>query len=65
MIPTPKEKALDLVEKMKNELPITAGSAAVQCALIAVYELIQEYYYMRERARLEYFQEVKQELEKL
>jgi hypothetical protein len=64
---TPKEKAEELVYKY-SELGVghvTSLSLPKQCALIAVYELIQECYYIRERARLEYWKEVTSEIENL
>ena len=58
---TPKEKAQDLVNKYSNECLLTKEGGKV-AALIAVYELILDaynnYYY-------NYWQEVKQEIEKL
>lgn len=56
---TPKEKAKELVGKMRrdNEMPY---QYAKQCALIAVDEIIHEVY-----DDLEWWKEVKQEIEKL
>jgi hypothetical protein len=69
---TPKEEALDLVEEMKNEFPITAESAAVQCALVAVKRILtfdlkakSEAQFVIERRIDEHWSEVKAELEKL
>ena len=57
---TPKEKAKELVDKFIQ----TNGNAffAKQCALIAVDEIIN---YSEEWDDSEYWQEVKQEIEKL
>jgi hypothetical protein len=58
---TPKEKATQLVDEFSNECLLTKEGGKV-AALIAVYELILDaynnYYY-------NYWQEVKQEIEKL
>lgn len=69
---TPKEKAIDLVEDMHNAPEMGYNEHAKQCALIAVDEmiLIVEGYEMALRPdqrsyQLEYYQEVKQEIEKL
>ena len=69
---TPKEKAKELVNKMDLEY----GTPAKECALIAVDEILisvykinfYEYpydYSMEDRKHLEYWQEVKREIEKL
>ena len=59
---TPKEKAKELLEKMLNGFQFnTDDYTAKQCALIAVDEILEE-------CRLEkdwYWQEVKQEIERL
>jgi hypothetical protein len=63
---TPKEKAKELVDKY-----FTTGYAinlfyAKQCALIAVDEAIEESYLVdKTYCRQEYWEEVKQEIEKL
>ena len=67
---TPKEKAIELIEKMLNGFQFnTDDYTAKQCALIAVDELIKE---LTEEIspsvhgfRHKYWQEVKQEIEKL
>lgn len=65
---TPKEKAEDLVSKylwpqrVFEELAKT--KVAKECALIAVDEIIKEHY-PQDIKRCEYWQEVKQEIEKL
>jgi len=68
---TPKEKAEELFEKFNN--PDTTHHPYVhnaqQCALISVDEILRlnvfDYYYSDWSCRIEYWQEVKQELEKL
>jgi hypothetical protein len=64
---TPKEKALELWEKM-YEYAIF-DEAAKQCALIAVDEILNEFPQgfkgNFEERRKQYWQEVKQEIEKL
>lgn len=67
---TPKEKAIELVDKFSNIYEgITLGIAkkhwAKQCALIAVDELIYETQFEVPNIRQRYWQEVKQEIEKL
>ena len=60
---TPKEKALDLVEDMFNCPETGYNEHKIECALVAVDEIIKEL----ERCFIhnEYWQEVKQEIEKL
>jgi hypothetical protein len=82
---TPKEKAEELVDSYKikvkvffteNSIPIIVKAdmileSAIQCALIAVDEIINvclpssEYGGVITDATIEYWQEVKQEIEKL
>ena len=70
---TPQEKAIELVDKMYMvDDPIgnypMCFDIAKQCALIAVDELIDQCWSYREidlGLALEYWQEVKQEIEKL
>jgi hypothetical protein len=75
---TPKEKALNLIDMFENysfmdiDKRISAFSTAKQCALIAVQERIDEGSYWMgggntewEKDRYNYWQEVKQEIEKL
>ena len=60
---TPKDKARQLVNKMWiYALPNENGSweNAKQCALIAVNEIIQNFF-----SNFDYWEEVKQEIEKL
>ena len=58
---TPKEKAKELVEKYDSTLIyLESKSKAKQCALIAVDEIIKEVV-----LSTMYWQEVKQEIEKL
>jgi homoserine trans-succinylase len=56
---TSKEKAIQLVNKFYNEVKYM--ERAKQCALIAVDELIKE----TDWSEADYWQEVKQEIEKL
>jgi hypothetical protein len=58
---TPKEKAKDLFDKYWEEIEIGYNNSK-QCALIAVDEIIN---YSDEWGDSEYWQEVKQEIEKL
>ena len=58
---TPKEKAEELVNKYWNDIPDTFFEEAIQCALIAVDELIKEV----NHSDVGYWKEVKQEIEKL
>jgi hypothetical protein len=72
---TPQEKAKELVEKMyfsrrykdnENYIPKEAWIHAKQCALIAVDEIIfVASKYNDTQAEVSYWQEVKQEIEKL
>jgi hypothetical protein len=57
---TPKEKAIELVNKMAFEV---CKTDAIQCALIAVDEILSVVWYVP--VDIEYWQEVKQEIEKL
>jgi hypothetical protein len=56
---TPKEKAKELVDKFYNEVKYM--ERAKQCAIISVDELIKE----TDWSEADYWQEVKQEIEKL
>jgi len=74
---TPKEKAVELVDKFYQTTPneawineplgiaeeYKAWNQSKQCALIAVDELIENLYL--EGVKPDYWQEVKQEIEKL
>ena len=65
---TPKEKAKELVDLMLNEQSHTQEIYdAKQCALIAVDELIKLYEILKPHRgfKISYWDEVKQELEKL
>lgn len=67
---TPKEKALELFEKLRDNLMWSEDSNedAKQCALIAVDEvvnLINSKVRDRTHELIPYWQEVKQEIEKL
>jgi hypothetical protein len=63
---TPKEKAEELVEKMSIDWDMCRGQN-IQCAIIAVDEILKdrenlsEYYWID----LDYWQQVKNEIEKL
>lgn len=69
---TPKEKAIELYQKFYYQLPSNLSDkiqdcVAQECALIAVDEII---YYLEitlgvDKEDFEYWQEVKQEIEKL
>ena len=71
---TPKEKAQELIDKM-YDVDKSSGSIlfyeAKQCALIAVDEILNEFDHSAlndedyEAYKMKYWQEVKQEIEKL
>jgi hypothetical protein len=60
---TPKEKAEELVEKMSIDWDMCRGQN-IQCALVAVDEILNEYW-SHDTKRRDWWQEVKQEIEKL
>ena len=63
---TPKEKAWDLNQKfmeLQHYLENNAWNNSKQCALIAVDEILSVIWYVP--VDIEYWQEVKQEIEKL
>ena len=70
---TPKEKAQELYSKMYGQTPFRSTISEIeedkkyakQCALIAVDELIKEVKYWTPNIRKRYYEEVKQEIEKL
>ena len=69
---TPKEKAIDLVRDMEFEIPYVhdptepqGDDIAKKCALIAVDELIYSHSQDTTDNQFYYWQEVKQEIEKL
>ena len=70
---TAKEKAKDLVDKYSTYVVMWTGEIEVQnqnvkqCALIAVDEIIsiKLLWYQKDTKELDYWQEVKQEIEKL
>jgi hypothetical protein len=65
MIP-PEEKAKELMLKYYDLIPMNTISFAKECALIAVDEVIEGFGYISVwLSTLEYWQEVKQEIEKL
>ena len=57
----PKEKAEELMLKYYELIPMNTVSFAKQCALIVVDELIKQVNYLH----VEYWEKVKQEIEKL
>jgi hypothetical protein len=59
---TPNEKAKELVNKFYNEVKYM--ERAKECALIAVREILNEYWW-HDNKRHDYWQGVKQEIEKL
>jgi len=61
---SPKEKAIELVDKFWDELEIGFINSK-KCALIAVNELIKETSFEVPNIRQRYWQEVKNEIEKL
>jgi hypothetical protein len=64
---TPKQKSAELMLKYRSLIPMNTVSFAKQCALIAVDEVLNSTYTLVKRNDLfvEYWQEVKQEVEKL
>ena len=67
---TPKEKAIELVEKYRVESWVISKDYDKQCALIAVNEIMEVCYYTREVENndlfsYDYWQEVKSKIEKL
>jgi len=73
---TPKEKAINLVEKFIPYTKVSKGSLgledyydnAKECALIAVDEILESHYKLLSGVNTsiyKYWQEVKQEIEKL
>jgi hypothetical protein len=68
---TPKEKAIELFEKMVLEFPLQNNTnanvyyIAKQCALIAVDEILNVCEFHRLSAEKDWWQEVKKEIEKL
>ncbi len=69
---TPKEKAEELIENYRNAYPTYTANRlnlhqAKRCALIAVYEVIEALHehHWQNRLIIDYWKEVKQELEKL
>ena len=76
---TPQDKAMELMLRYYELIPMNTISFAKQCALIAVDEIISEYQSMSDTDsiiyiqneityvihKLVYWQEVKQEIEKL
>jgi hypothetical protein len=58
---TPKEKAMELMLKYYNLIPMNTVSFSKQCAIIAVEEILQHCYQVMKP----FWEEVKQEIEKL
>ena len=67
----PKEKAKELVDEFaridgyQDSIDLSKCEYEKQCALIAVEELIKEAYFEVPNIRQRFWQEVKQEIEKL
>jgi hypothetical protein len=74
---TPQQKALQLIDKFENysfmdiDKKISSFNSAKQCALVAVDEIINtgllldSSIYVMVKTSLDYWQQVKQEIEKL
>jgi len=66
---TPKEKASELVLKMRKKFRIHSAvnhhGVSKKCALIAVDEIIDTYHSPMDDEQIEYWQEVKEEVKKL
>jgi hypothetical protein len=68
---TPKEKAQELTDKYRMFTEFSSIVAAKQCALIAVDEILEEFDHLAwdnetyGNTKMKYWQEVKQEIEKL
>jgi hypothetical protein len=65
---TPKEKAKELMLKYYYLIPMNTVSFATQCALIAVDEILDSHYKLLSGVNTyiyKYWQEVKQEINKL
>ena len=65
---TPKEKAEELVRKFYFNTSLTEIEEVKECALILVDKIIfecEKYFEAISKDRAEYWQEVKQEIEKL
>lgn len=60
---TPKEKAQELVNKF-TVIGLQRRNEGLQCALIAVDEILNEYW-SHDTKRRDWWQKVKQEIEKL
>jgi hypothetical protein len=61
----PKEKAIDLVEDMHDAPEMGYNEHAKQCALIAVDEILKICVDSLGLTELDYWQDVKEEIEKL
>ena len=61
---TPKEKAEELADTIFKRTYHIKGEDAKQCALIAVDEILSHIYY-ESKMEYKYWQEVKNEIEKL
>lgn len=64
---TPKQKSVELMLKYRSLIEMNTVSFAKQCALMAVDEVLNSTYTLVKRNDLfiEYWQEVKSEIEKL
>jgi len=61
---TPKEKAKELFDKYNKTVNTITYTPIKKCALIAVDEILNEYW-SHDTKRRDYWNEVKQEIEKL
>lgn len=63
---TPKEKAIELVE-IFSLVGLQQRNEGIQCALITVDEILNNYYknHFKTGKKIDYWQEVKTEIEKL
>lgn len=61
---TPKEKAIELVDKF-SIVGLQQRNEGIQCAFIAVDEMLKVAYFLADHKIYDYLHEVKQEIEKL
>jgi hypothetical protein len=61
---TPKEKAIELVDKF-SVVGLQQRNEGIACALIAVDEMLKVAYFLADHKIYDYLHEVKQEIEKL
>ncbi len=62
---TPQEKAKELVDKFINDVGVISTRRAKQCAIIAVDEILSNKSIIKTIWDIEFWQEVKSEIEKL